>query len=457
MIPEILPSNRSFASIFRYNEKNASEFLGVENFPSANRTDLMNYFNIFGSHSNVKNQVFHCSIALRPGEDVSNEIFKNIAADYMQMMGYGNQPYAMYRHYDKEHQHLHLVSSRVNFEDLKKIKDSNEKYRSMKIADLIEKRYGLFQVERTQGKTMERLSEGAVHQINDVVTKAMQKKPVSLEELQTLMGRNIRSSKISRGVIFFNMSTHGRGRGVASSQLPVFNKKSLMQQLFDNKQERVQGITNEINERLLAILDKSPHSIDTLSKLLGDDIKVIASQRGIVFLPKLSEYWVSSSKLQCFKESSLKQQIAKNFIKWKSNKQMVEEALSKAIGRSHNIREFERELSKEGIQTDIHSNSGGVYGISFSLSGFEFKGSEIDKNYSWAALNRHFDTSVQSEVKKTGKTAKIARQEYEADSWTSDKLTPSIRLGQVSTVEDDWKRRKRRKDKEDESEEKISI
>lgn len=34
----------------------------------------------------------------------------------MEEMGYKDQPYAIYRHFDKEHPHVHIVSSQINSE-----------------------------------------------------------------------------------------------------------------------------------------------------------------------------------------------------------------------------------------------------------------------------------------------------------------------------------------------------
>jgi hypothetical protein len=150
--------------------------------------------------------------------------------------------------------------------------------------------------------------------------------------------------------------------------------------------------------------------------------------------------------LTFFKEKSLKQQIAENFAYWKIKKQRVEDVLNKAIRKSNTIQEFQHELSRKGVQAILHSNSGGVYGISFSFSGFEFKGSEIGKNYTWTALNRHFATA-QMKVQKSSKSTEAGKQSGRNDS---GKILPTIKLGYVSTAEDEWKREERRKKMEEE-------
>jgi type IV secretory pathway VirD2 relaxase len=57
------------------------------------------------------------------GEVVPAQDLVAIADQYMQGMGYGRQPYAVYQHHDTEHPHVHIVSVRVD-EIGKKIPDS---------------------------------------------------------------------------------------------------------------------------------------------------------------------------------------------------------------------------------------------------------------------------------------------------------------------------------------------
>jgi hypothetical protein len=45
----------------------------------------------------------------------------------MKHLGYGNQPYLVYKHADLERVHFHIVSTRIDCETGKKIKDNYEK------------------------------------------------------------------------------------------------------------------------------------------------------------------------------------------------------------------------------------------------------------------------------------------------------------------------------------------
>lgn len=55
----------------------------------------------------------HVSLNFAPGEDPSNDLLRQIAAEYMQKIGFGDQPYLCYRHYDAGHHHIHIVSVKV--------------------------------------------------------------------------------------------------------------------------------------------------------------------------------------------------------------------------------------------------------------------------------------------------------------------------------------------------------
>ena len=69
------------------------------------------------------NTVFHASLNPSPEDRLTDEQLRDIAQEYMERMGYGNQPYIVFKHKDIDRQHLHIVSLRVD-EKGYKIKDS---------------------------------------------------------------------------------------------------------------------------------------------------------------------------------------------------------------------------------------------------------------------------------------------------------------------------------------------
>lgn len=71
-----------------------------------------------------------------------------VAEEYMKRMGYGAQPYVVFKHQDISRHHLHIVSVRVN-EKGKKINDKFERRRSKDITRSLEQKYGLHTAEKT--------------------------------------------------------------------------------------------------------------------------------------------------------------------------------------------------------------------------------------------------------------------------------------------------------------------
>ena len=90
----------------------------------------------------TKKTVFHCSLNPHPDEKLSDERLTQIAKEYMETLGYGKQPYIVFKHNDIAREHIHIVSLRVDSRG-RKINDKFEKRRSKKITDTLEKRFGL--------------------------------------------------------------------------------------------------------------------------------------------------------------------------------------------------------------------------------------------------------------------------------------------------------------------------
>ena len=90
----------------------------------------------------TKKAVFHCSLNPHPDEKLSDEALSRIAREYMEALGYGAQPYIVFRHNDIPRAHIHIVSLRVD-SDGQKINDRFERRRSKRITDALEAKFGL--------------------------------------------------------------------------------------------------------------------------------------------------------------------------------------------------------------------------------------------------------------------------------------------------------------------------
>lgn len=106
----------------------------------------------------TKKTVFHCSLNPHPDEKLSDERLTQIAKEYMEALGYGKQPYIVFKHSDIAREHIHIVSLRVNGEG-KKINDKFEKRRSKKITDALERKYSLIPSSKVTDREMEEVSK----------------------------------------------------------------------------------------------------------------------------------------------------------------------------------------------------------------------------------------------------------------------------------------------------------
>ena len=101
----------------------------------------------------TKKTVLHCSLNPHPDEKLSDEILTQIAKEYMETLGYGKQPYIVFKHNDIAREHIHIVSLRINGEG-KKINDKFEKRRSKQITDTLERKFGLIPSSKVTDKVM---------------------------------------------------------------------------------------------------------------------------------------------------------------------------------------------------------------------------------------------------------------------------------------------------------------
>ncbi|MHA3046282.1 conjugal transfer protein MobB [Riemerella anatipestifer] len=94
------------------------------------------------ANQRTEKPILHISINPDPKDEVSDNDFKEIATEYMQKMGYGNQPFVVFKHTDIERTHIHIVSVCVD-EQGKKINDAFEKRKSMRVCRALEEKFGL--------------------------------------------------------------------------------------------------------------------------------------------------------------------------------------------------------------------------------------------------------------------------------------------------------------------------
>ena len=101
----------------------------------------------------TKKTVFHCSLNPHPDDKISDEQLVQVAREYMEALGYGKQPYIVFKHNDIAREHIHIVSLRVDSRG-QKINNRFEKRRSKKITDALERKFGLIPSSKVTDKAM---------------------------------------------------------------------------------------------------------------------------------------------------------------------------------------------------------------------------------------------------------------------------------------------------------------
>ena len=121
--------------------------------------------------------ILHISINPHPEDVLSDQQLSDIAKEYMQKLGYGGQPYLVYKHTDIDRHHIHIVGLRVD-ENGRPLNDKFEHRRSKQITRELERKYGLHpaekkeRTERPELKKVDYAAGDVKHQIGNTVKAA---------------------------------------------------------------------------------------------------------------------------------------------------------------------------------------------------------------------------------------------------------------------------------------------
>ncbi|WP_317224473.1 relaxase/mobilization nuclease domain-containing protein [Chryseobacterium sp. Y16C] len=172
------PAGSNFPGV-DYNDKKVDkgkgELMLMKNFPSlinkdSDKQQVRNYLKAISKSTKVQKPQFHAVISTKFQNHTKEELTK-ISEDFMDKMGYGEQPYIAVFHNDTENNHIHIVSTRVDKQTGKKIDDRYEKLKAQKaLAQVMEKLYGINEKEK--------------------LDKLLTYKIGSFQQLKTLLNRN---------------------------------------------------------------------------------------------------------------------------------------------------------------------------------------------------------------------------------------------------------------------------
>ena len=203
------------------------------------------------------NTVFHASLNPSPEDRLTDEQLRKIACEYMERMGYGKQPYIVFKHMDISREHLHIVSLRVD-EQGRKLPHDFEARRSMEILRDLERKYGLHpnvkgqELTDREGLRKVNYPEGNVkRQVSSVVRSCLRNyKCSSYGEFRTLLEAfnvsveertGIIDGRNYAGVIYGAMTDDGYGIGTPfkSSKIGKDVGYNALQRYYENSKIRL--------------------------------------------------------------------------------------------------------------------------------------------------------------------------------------------------------------------------
>ena len=230
----------------------------------------------------TKNVVFHCSLNPHPDEKLSDEQLTQIAQEYMQTLGYGEQPYIVFKHNDIAREHIHIVSLRVNSAG-EKINDKFENRRSKRITDLLERKYGLIpstpsKEQRTNAPTsqehlpLDNIRSEMAQTLREILTHYHF---CSLGEFKAILGayqltveevKNTYRGREYNGLVYAPTDDSGNklcpplpaskiGRGVGYAAVQHKMKQS---------KQSIKPFIAGVRQRVLAVMRTPPHSEEDL-------------------------------------------------------------------------------------------------------------------------------------------------------------------------------------------------
>jgi hypothetical protein len=277
--------------------------------------------------------VLHISLNPDPKDKVSDEDFKEMAQQYMQQMGYGNQPFVVFKHTDIERTHIHIVSVCVD-EEGRKISDTFERRHSMDICRSLEQKYDLIPATDQHRKQDDKIFQPVDYKSGDIKSQIV--------------------SVVRHLPKYYQFQSFG-GYNALLSLFNITAEKVKGELHGKPKEGLVYFALNEQGEKA-----SNPFKASLFGKVAG------------------------YVQLQTHYEQS------KESLKTNPAKALLKNTIEVAMHTSLNEAAFKQQLLEQGINTVVHRNTEGrVYGITFidHTSKTVWNGSHFSPNLSANVFN----------------------------------------------------------------------
>ncbi len=289
----------------------------------------------------AETKTIHVSLNFDLTEILSNEKLSAIASSYIEKIGFGDQPYLVYKHEDAGHPHIHIVSTAIKA-DGKRINTHNiGKNQSEKARKEIEGIFGLVKAQRQKPE-------------QPVISK-----PVDPEKIK--YGKAETKRSISE---------------VVSSVFQTYRFTSLPEFNAALKQFNIIADTGKEESRIFRNKGLVYRVLDDTGGKIGVPIKASLIS-GKPTLPNL--------EMRFSENAALKEPLKKQF------RDKLDDCLASHPKR---IRDLVQKLEAKQIFTVLRQSSDGrIYGITFvdNTNKCVFNGSDVGKAYSIAGIQNRIN------------------------------------------------------------------
>ena len=235
----------------------------------------------------TKKTVFHCSLNPHPDEKLSDELLAQIAKEYMEALGYGKQPYIVFKHNDIAREHIHIVSLRVD-SNRRKINDKFEGKRSRLITDALERKYNLIPSSKVDEKAVTETpkvdtTKGNIkEQVASVVRMVLKHyRFCSLGELNAILSRyhltveevktEFRGKKYD-GLVYVPTDDKGdkESTPINASDIGRGVSYTAVQNRIQTSKQGIKPLIPAVREKVLHVMRTSPQTEETLRQRLEE-------------------------------------------------------------------------------------------------------------------------------------------------------------------------------------------
>ncbi|MCT3834545.1 relaxase/mobilization nuclease domain-containing protein [Elizabethkingia anophelis] len=308
------------------------------------------------ANRNTEKHTLHISLNPDPKDIVNDDKFREMAQQYMREMGYGEQPFIVFKHTDIDRSHIHIVSVCVD-EQGKKISDKFEKMRSMNVCRELEKQYHLIPATDKERNQTDKVFRPVDYRAGDVKSQI--------------------ASVVRHLPNYYQYQTLGEYNALLS--------------LFNITTEKIEGeLQGKMQQGLLYI------PLNEKGERAGHPFKASLFGKS-AGLPALELHFAK----------------CKTALKDNPTKQTLKSAVTIALKTTSDEQAFKKQLGEQGINIVVRRNdTGRIYGITFidHNSKTVWNGSRLATELSANTFNDYWNNNIKPEIKEPDKLIpKIAR------------------------------------------------